>query len=335
MFRPYNLTSLAAWTVGCLAGNAAYYRTKGISQRSILESVKNSQSILRLNLKLSAICDEINSITDRLRSCVDNSMATVDLTPLIHLIVYYNWFEERKAGIRIEAKKACEQSMSGIRDSGPLLELPQPFQTTVPPNGKRSDDHLDFAFVRLSDSLADEIAKGRYFLPFELIDANDSFKPRTRYLFSGFPSSREKTDYKRKKVKPSRFSFTGVAVPITRMSLLGLHVDAHIVVEFERDNVMDSKGQTARFPSPKGMSGGAVWHGDGDFRLWLYDLPAKLVGIGIENPENKNVLVAVRIHLVLAAISKVYPDIEKFVPKRFGFKSEISVVPWKPLSKIR
>src|SRR5580693_7776264 len=71
--------------------------------------------------------------------------------------------------------------------SGPLLELPQPFQSTVAPNGKRANDRLDFAFVRLPNLLADKIGKGRFFLPFGLIDVNDSFKPRARYMFTGFP----------------------------------------------------------------------------------------------------------------------------------------------------
>ena len=213
-----------------------------------------------------------------------------------------------------------------IATAGPLLELPQPFHTTVvPPSGKRDDDRLDFAFVRLPDSLADAVAKGRFFLPFSLIDANDRLKPRARYMFTGFPGSREKTHYGEKKVRPQRFSFTGETVLPQRMLALGIAAETHIAVEFDREQAFDEQGQRACFPQAKGMSGGAVWRGDRDSHLWLKETPIHLVGIGIEDPKNKNVLVAVRIHLVLAAIARIHPDIQKFVPKRPGFASNITV----------
>ncbi len=212
-----------------------------------------------------------------------------------------------------------------IATAGPLLELPQPFHTTViPPSGNRDDDRHDFAFVRLPDSLADEIAKGRFFLPFSLIDANDRLKPRGRYMFTGFPGSREKTNYGEKKVKPQRFSFTGETVSPKRMLELGIGAETHIAVEFDREHVLDERDRPACFPRAKGMSGGAVWRGDGDSRLWLVKTPVCLVGIGIEDPKNENVLLAVRIHLVLAAIAKVHPDIQEFVPQRAGLNIAVN-----------
>src|ERR1700722_10349387 len=131
--------------------------------------------------------------------------------------------------------------------SGPLLELPQPFQVTVPPDGKRNNDKLDFAFVRLPDSLADQIAKGRFFLPFQLIDANDNLTPKADYMLTGFPASRHKADYKNKKVKPLRYSFTGSTVSSARLLALSLYTDAHIAIEFERERVMDWNEQVASF----------------------------------------------------------------------------------------
>jgi len=218
--------------------------------------------------------------------------------------------------------------------SGPLVELPQPFQSTVPPApGNRRHDRLDFAFVRLSDPLADRIARGRFFLPFTLIGVNDNIKPRAHYVFTGFPASREKTDYKNKKTKPSRFCFTGLTIPPNRMSAIGLHPEAHIAVEFNRDEVHDASGNPGCFPCPSGMSGGAVWGGTGDFRRWFVQSAPQLVGIGIEHLQPHAALVAVRIHLILAAISKFHSDIAPFVPKRQGFDNEITIVPWKPLSQ--
>jgi hypothetical protein len=210
--------------------------------------------------------------------------------------------------------------------TGPLLELPQPFQTTVTTSGKRNDDRLDIAFVRLPDSLADEISKGRFFLPFTLIDLNDRFKPQAQYMFTGFPASREKTDYGNRKIRPLRFSYTGKVIPPTQMPELGLFLDAHIAVEFDAQKIFDENNKPSSFPSPKGMSGGAVWCGDGDSRLWLTELPVRLVGMGIENPKNQNTLVAVRIHLVLAAIAAFNSDLSQLIPKRTGFTNEVKIV---------
>ena len=213
-----------------------------------------------------------------------------------------------------------------VATGGPLLELPHPFHTTVvPPSGKRDDDRLDFAFLRVPDSVADEIAKGRFFLPFSLVDANDRLKPRARYMFTGFPGSREKTNYGEKKVKPQCFSFTGETVSPKRMLALGIAAETHIAVEFDSEQVFDEQGKPACFPRAKGMSGGAVWRGDCDSHLWLTKIPVRLVGIGIEDPKNQNVLVAVRIHLVLAAIAQIHSDVREFVPQRAGFVSNITV----------
>ncbi len=213
-----------------------------------------------------------------------------------------------------------------VAADGPLIELPQPFHATIiPPSGKRDDDRLDFALIRLSDALADKIAKGRFFLPFSLIDANDRLKPSARYMFTGFPGSREKTNYGKKKVTPRRLSFTGETVSPKRMVALGIAASTHIAIEFDRQRAFDDAGRPACFPRARGMSGGAVWRGNGDSGRWLTETPVRLVGIGTEDPQNENVLVAVRIRVVLAAIAQIHSDIKAFVPQRAGFVSNITV----------
>jgi hypothetical protein len=163
--------------------------------------------------------------------------------------------------------------------------------------------------------------------------SNDSSRPRARYMFTGFPASREKTDRKNKKVKSSRYSFTGITLSSARISALGFHPNDHIAVEFEREQVFDQNDQVGCFPVPNGMSGGAVWRGEGDFKLWFTELPARLVGVGIECRRNQNALIAVRIHLVLTAMAKFYPSVAKFIPKRSGFVSDCTIVPWREISK--
>jgi hypothetical protein len=108
MFRPYNLKSLAAWTLGSLAGNEAYYRVKGGSRRITLKNSKyalhpNSQ---RINPKLEAICAEVNSLTDSLRSSPNRSDGKMEIMPLVHLMVYNEWFQKRKENIDAEVNSA-------------------------------------------------------------------------------------------------------------------------------------------------------------------------------------------------------------------------------------
>lgn len=210
---------------------------------------------------------------------------------------------------------------------GVLLQLPQPFQkTNLPASGKRDDDRLDFAFVRLEDSFADKIAKDRFFLPFSLVDANDCLGVGVRYMFTGFPANRDESQFGLKKVRPHRFSFTGGTVTPKRMQELRISPATHIAISFDREQAFDENDVPACFPLPGGMSGGAVWRGDGDFRLWLKETPVRLVGIGIENPSTDGVMIGVRIHLVLLAIAKIYPDLKQYVPMRDGFTAEITVV---------
>jgi hypothetical protein len=209
----------------------------------------------------------------------------------------------------------------GVADGVPKqVQIPQPFIKTDPPaSGKRADDKFDFAFVRLDDETANQIAALRYFLPFSLIDANDRLQPKARYMFTGYPLSREKTNYGKRKVAPKPYSLTEVTAGTTRMAELGFHPEIHIAVQFNRDQVQDDDGKPAHFPSAKGMSGGPVWRGDDDSKQWLKTTPVRLVGIGIEDRENDSLMIAVRIHLITAAIGDRHPDIRSLTPRRKGF----------------
>jgi hypothetical protein len=209
---------------------------------------------------------------------------------------------------------------------GALVELSgEAFSTSIPKSGKRSDDRLDLSFVCLNDVLADEVAKARYFLPFSLIDVNDRLKPASHYMFTGFPANRDRAKYGQKKVASKRYGYTGKTISTKRMHNLGINENTHIAVEFNRMETLDENNQPAPFPVPYGMSGGAVWTGDGDHSSWFSTAPARLVGIGIEVPENQNVLVAVRIHVVLAAIAKAYPSLSEFIPFRQGFTASVNI----------
>jgi len=120
MFRPYNLTSIAAWTFGSLAANAASSRTRGSSRRSTLKKLPPAPSILRINQKLEMICNEINRLgSDFCSSARATETGKIGLTPLIRLIAYYEWFQTRKETIKTETRNAFTEAMASGYVWGP------------------------------------------------------------------------------------------------------------------------------------------------------------------------------------------------------------------------
>ncbi len=88
MFRPYNLTSLAAWTVGSLAGNKAYYDTK-IKQAS-LAGVKFKKAAMpaclkKFDRKHQKIMQELHELLPRTGTAVSGR-------DLARFCAYSDWF---------------------------------------------------------------------------------------------------------------------------------------------------------------------------------------------------------------------------------------------------
>src|SRR5216110_3399681 len=113
MFRPYNLTSLAAWTAGSLAGNAAYYRTKGSRTKSSYfrpgsVNVRGPypENLLLLQRRLQTLSDEVNRLLAQLVSRFDAGDHKIELTSLIHLFAYNEWLQRSAKAIKADARKA-------------------------------------------------------------------------------------------------------------------------------------------------------------------------------------------------------------------------------------
>ena len=102
MFIPNNLRSIAAWTFGSLAGNEAYYRTKGGFRRRYSRSETITYSSPKPNPKLAALFAEVNNLTDQTKNMPVRSDGCWDITPFIQLIAYQKWFESQKSKITAE-----------------------------------------------------------------------------------------------------------------------------------------------------------------------------------------------------------------------------------------
>jgi hypothetical protein len=103
------------------------------------------------------------------------------------------------------------------------------------------------------------------------------------------------------------------------MAELGFLQETNIAVRYNPADTTDEHGKARHFPSPKGMSGGGVWLGDGEPRSWLQTSQVRLVGIGIEDRPKEQLMIGVRIHCITDLIGHLNPDIRRLAPKRVGF----------------
>ena len=111
MFRPYNLTSIAAWTVGSLAGNRAYYDTKARGADGRKSSVVGPPQIVReLQRKLKCIEEEIVSIANSVAT--EQTKRIFTLTPLIKFFAYTEWLRTNKEALKAEVRTICETTIN-------------------------------------------------------------------------------------------------------------------------------------------------------------------------------------------------------------------------------
>lgn len=109
VFRPYSLTSIAAWTVGSLAGNKAYYEAKARSAAVKNSPAKTPAAARKLHRKLEQIDSEIRSLADEL-SVLDGPPAKKNITPLIKFLAYSAWFQEAKEQLKLEIRDIYDKT---------------------------------------------------------------------------------------------------------------------------------------------------------------------------------------------------------------------------------
>jgi hypothetical protein len=112
MFRPYNLTSIAAWTFGSLAGNKAYYAAKANNRSGPKFSrvSGNPAYIEKMYRKLANIGEQVVSLHEELESAY-NEPYVINTTPFLKYFVYSNWLNSNKNRIKDEFRVALERAM--------------------------------------------------------------------------------------------------------------------------------------------------------------------------------------------------------------------------------
>jgi hypothetical protein len=114
MFRPYNLTSITAWTVGRLASNHAYYTAKRRSQGPKVSAASRPSNVSALIKKLERAQNETQTFVKAMAKSIDYAKQNkkFDVVPIIHMKVYNEWLQSRRNAFKDEARMTYEASMA-------------------------------------------------------------------------------------------------------------------------------------------------------------------------------------------------------------------------------
>lgn len=126
---------------------------------------------------------------------------------------------------------------------------------------------------------------------------------RSKYTALGFPLNRFDMSFPTRTSSPKNIAVTAAIASREQYSALALTVDAHIVLDFDQDNVVGPMGIQSS-PKLDGISGGGV------FRMPALELvgstaPPLLAGLVIEQHRQQRLLVGVRLGVILAAINSI------------------------------
>lgn|GEM_PF-5408217 len=176
-------------------------------------------------------------------------------------------------------------------------------RSTAPPDkGDRKDDIYDITIVKLDEQTVTTLKSAGYvFLHIDDIHSAYQAGPFNKLLFLGYPISKTKFDYPGNKIILSPIKFLGN--PITKeYRSLPFNLATHIMVKYERKNLMDENSNFITGPVPRGLSGSGIWEigYSGDKCI------VQLVGILTEYNDNRSILIGTKIGLVIGAIKGLF-----------------------------
>lgn len=124
MFRPYNFTSLAAWTFGSIAGNNAAAKARQRFPRTISRKAYYPPAFISFDDKLVKIGKEVKSLVNAVGGKVFLGNGMVNLTPIVKLLVYNVWLQLQRTSLKYDIEQLSREN-----DSFPAAILN--FQNTV------------------------------------------------------------------------------------------------------------------------------------------------------------------------------------------------------------
>jgi len=187
----------------------------------------------------------------------------------------------------------------------------QYYQTRLPDSGRRSDDKLDVAVLKLNPIVVSAIIdRGYNFMSVSKIKTGYSFRKEDKLLIAGFPASKTKLDFKNQLLTPMPIIVR--TIPYHKdLSIENFSNDFHFVVSYPIKSLVNSETkQYQRAPDPHGLSGSGLWllsqNPNGD-------QSAHLIGIVSEYHENRAVIISTKIDLFIDLLRQRFdPSIPNF-----------------------
>jgi len=171
--------------------------------------------------------------------------------------------------------------------------------TRAPAGRSRRSDKLDIGVLRLEGpGLPPYPAIEKYPLPIGALKPNALPREGKQYLLVGFPGTQTSLNSARRQVTTKLYSYRNISYPAGEYQSIGVDVQSHIAVIFDRKKSLGADGNLRMFPDPAEMSGSPVW--------LLYDengpndpTQTPVVGVAIEHRANHRAIVATDIGLAL------------------------------------
>jgi hypothetical protein len=168
----------------------------------------------------------------------------------------------------------------------------------LPPSGSRNDDLVDVVIVLLEgkfDELPPFDAVGKTSMPLDLLAPQAAPRHGKKYAFLGFPASKGKVNRVVKDVRSASFAYLASSVPPDAYAQIHVEETFHIVLPFEKRNVINLEAEKLNFPALQGMSGSPLW----ELRR-VEDGGRRVVGVMIRDKHKRDhVVVAADIYFVV------------------------------------
>ncbi len=205
----------------------------------------------------------------------------------------------------------CIEFPAGVCPSPTTGEV---VSSNLPESGNRNDDKVDVAVVRLTSQQAAAIeAIGAQPIRIETRGVDDKAADADEYVFTGYPSSRNRINRARQLIDPDTVSAVGRSATLAELASLDCEPPFHIAALYDRQNSVRN-GVRGIGPEAWGMSGGAIWKHDRATGECI------LVGIGTDWNVDRRFLIGTRIGAAVALMRAVFPETLPHLPtpRRFA-----------------
>ncbi|AVQ13051.1 Uncharacterized protein XB16_2747 [Leptospira santarosai] len=166
------------------------------------------------------------------------------------------------------------------------------------------ESRLDLGIIEINSGFSRKIINNYEFMKIENIDHSPTFENPHGYFLYGFPNSGTKIDMRTREIKSRPFIFTNFEHKDKRLyDKLEIQRNSHLLIEYERQRVIDPAIGIVTGVFPKGCSGCGLWLIPKVFYKPEEPVLPRLSGIFIEYYENSfNALVILRANLVLEVL---------------------------------